>query len=437
MKVIIIGNGTAGNSTAQILKQSRKDIHVTMISAEEFPEYDPCSLPYYIGGQVPREMVFKKMLSDYQKMGIDLVVGKQAVAIDPRKKRVITNRSHEFRYDRLVLANGGSLHIPPISGIGKKGVFFCKQLADADRLAVHSGKTAVIIGSGAIGIEVAEALVYKGFSVEMIEVQEWILPGMFCKETSSRLEKDLERHGIKIRKAEIVQRIEGNEHVRAVVTNRRRINCDTVVIAAGVVPGNELARTAGIEINRGILVNSRMETSAPDIYACGDVVETFDFCSGDRCLIPLKHNAMDQARIAAINILGKTAVYHGAYSFARTHFFDTRAVSFGKTMKTAGCLPNEIDIIEKESGLDYLRILVKDGCIIGGQAIGKYADATGLFMGAMWRKDNFYLLRNNWKQISTIHSPYPWVYRKMGEIIGYSSHCDPVFLPGGIRTIRS
>ncbi len=421
MKTVIIGNGIAGNEVAWNLRQQDPYMEITMISAERFPEYDPCSLPYFVGREVQRDSVFRRTLEDYEAGNIELALGNKAISIDPDKKEVETVKGDTFSYDKLVLAHGGHLIIPPIPGIDKDGVFSCKLLGEADKLDRHKGSKAVCIGSGAIGIEVAEALKRKGYAeVTIIELLPWIMPTLFCEPAARRLENALLGYGIGVITGEKVLSLGGNDKVSFVATDRRTIECDTVVVATGVVPGRDLAETAGIETRRGIIVNERLETSVADIYACGDVVETFDACSGEGCMYQLKHNAIDQARIVASNIRGEDAVYHGAYPFARAHFFETHAASFGKTMKNAErtCHLEEIDVIERFDDGNYLRLLMRNGKIIGGQAIGTYVNYIGLFMGLMWRKDDVRELMAKWSEISGLISRYPWQYRKIGSLIG-------------------
>ncbi len=420
MKIVIVGNGIAGNEVAFFLRQKAPAHEITILSAETFPEYDPCSLPYFVGGEVPRHVVFKKTLDDYQQQDITLVLDSPVAAIDPKSKKVITQNSDTHPYDKLVLAHGGSLFIPPIEGIDKKEVLSCKLLGEADKLATHQGQTAVVIGSGAIGVEAAEALKKKGFEVCIIELLDWILPALFDEPSANRLQNELENYGIRVFKGEKVLRIEGEDKVSAVVTDKRKMMCDTVVVATGVVPGTALAQTAGIKVERGIKVNEQMETSVENIYACGDCIETVDACTGEDAMFQLKHNAIDQARIVARNILGQNAKYKGAYAFARTHFFQTHAVTFGTTLRGTECLLGEKEIIEQKSGNDYLRIILLDGKVVGGQAIGGVADSIGLFMSAMWRQDDINDLRKNWAKIIEPDSRYPWTYRKIGMLIGLS-----------------
>jgi NADH oxidase (H2O2-forming) len=421
MNVLIIGNGIAGNEVAFALRQARPDGRITILSAERFPEYDPCSLPYFIGRDVPRDSIFRRGLPDYRTHRIELRLDQPATAIDPDAREVTTAGGQRLGYDRLVLAHGGSLFIPPIEGIHLEGVHSCKQLAAADRLDQSSGSAAVVIGSGAIGIEAAEALKKRGYAVTVIELLDWIMPALFDPETSRRLAQRLEGCGIRVLTSEKVLRIEGDQRVSAVVTDRRRIPCDTVVIATGVVPGKALAQTAGIEVERGIRVDAHMQTNVSGIFACGDCVETVDACTGEDAMFQLKHNAIEQARVVAHNLLGEPATYPGAWAFARAHFFDTHAVTFGKTTRATQCELGQLEIIERDEDEDYLRIILKEGRVVGGQAIGRFGDDIGLFIGAMWRKDDIPALRANWPHIARAGSPYPWTTRKLGELIGIKS----------------
>ncbi len=163
---------------------------------------------------------------------------------------------------------------------------------------------------------------------------------------------------------------------------------------------------------------SAMETSRPGIYACGDCVETADACTGEDAMFQLKHNALEQARVVARNLMGERAAYPGAWAFARAHFFDTHAATFGKTTRATQCELGRLGIIEREEGPDYLRVILKDGLVAGAQAIGRYADWIGLFMGAMWRKESLPAIRENWPAILRPGSPHPWTTRKIGELIG-------------------
>lgn len=408
MKVVIIGNGIAGNQVASTLRERDPDISISIVSAEAVPEYDPCSLPYFLGGDCDEKSVFRREAADYQKYGIDILYNSKVVSISPEERVVTTETGEKISYDKLVLAHGGDLFVPPIEGIKNQGVFSCKQFHETVKLRNHKGNRAVVIGSGAIGIEAAEGLKKKGYEVSIVELQGWILPALFDEVTAKKLEKQMEGYGIRVYTNEKVLKLKGEGSVTSVITDQREIPCDTVVIATGVVPGRKLAETAGISTERGIEVDRYMQTSVENIYACGDCIETTDACTGEMSMFQLKHNAIEQGELVARNILGDNVKYLGAYAFARAHFFDTHSVSFGTTMRGTDCLFGDKELIEKEDGDDYLRIVLLDKKVIGGQAIGRYADAIGFFIGAMWRKDDIDHLRNKISNIDATGAFQSW-----------------------------
>ncbi|MBU0764187.1 MAG: FAD-dependent oxidoreductase [Bacteroidetes bacterium] len=415
--ILIIGNGTAGNEAAFTLRSLDSDAGITILSAEPYPEYDPCSLTYYISNDISRKQVFRRTESCYKKHRISLHTGEKAVTLNAEKKQVATGTGNFFNYDKLVIATGGKPIFPPIDGIEMKGVFTCKYLSDAENIRRYKTKRAVVIGSGAIGIEAAEALKKNGCEVTVIELLDCVLPTLFDKPVAKLLGDDLVKYGITLHTGEKVLHIQGKNKVEEVITNKRKIACDKVIMAAGVTPCSQIAKKAGIRTNRGILVNEYMETNIPGIFACGDCAETRDAFSENTCNYQLKHNAIDQGRIVAGNLLGQKIRYPGSYPFARAHFFDTHAASFGKTLRSAGDVTCP-EVIERSDGTDTLFLILDNGRIIGGQATGRYADSLGLFMGALWRGDDFNEIRKNWKRICSLGSSYPWIYRKMGRLMG-------------------
>ncbi len=417
MRLVIIGNGIAGNQVAFDVRTKDPEADIVILSAEDVPEYDPCSLPYFWEESVSKPMCQKKT-EDYETHRIELRYDARAVSIDPDKKRITIHTGEQIRYDKLVLAHGGDLFIPPIPGIDQSGVFSCKQLSETRKLAAHHGTSAVVIGSGAIGIEAAEALKRKGVDVYVIELMDWILPSLFDEPTAKRLETELTGYGIQVFTHEKVMEIKGDGNVTGVVTDRRTLDCDTVVVATGVVPGTALARTAGIETGRGIQVNRQMQTSDPDIYACGDCVETIDACTGEIAMFQLKHNAIEQAQVAARHILGEPVRYLGAYAFARAHFFDTHAATFGKTQRALDCMLGDKRIVEREDQSNYLRVVMLDNKVVGGQAIGTFADELGLLIGAMWRKDDFLDIAAKMRTLPKGGAVHAWPMVRLGTLLG-------------------
>lgn len=417
MKVVIVGNGTAGNQVAFRLRAKRPDVEISIVSGETFPEYDPCALPYILSGQLPWSAVFKRSLDDYAKYGIDLLLGNRVASIQPDANVIITDKGREISYNKLVLAHGGQVFMPPVKGLDKKGVFSLKQLADVEKLKAHQGRRAVVVGSGAIGIEAAEALQKNGLAVSIVELYDWIMPTMFDSETAAVLNSRLNNHDIQVYTGEKVQAVLGRSHVESVVTDQRTLPCDTVIVATGVAPDVTLPKTAGITIDRGIKVNRHMQTSLANIYACGDCVETVDACTGEDAMFQLKHNALDQASVAADNIAGESVQYPGAYAFARIHFFDTHAACFGKTTQATMCELGDLDILEKKESNGYLRLIIKEGFIAGVQAVGSLANNIGLFISMARRNAHVNDVKKAWARTGCFAQNRPWTDRIIREVL--------------------
>jgi len=181
-RIVIIGNGIAGNSAASAIRSSKNQVAVTIISQEPFPEYSACTLSKkYLSGEMKRDEVFLKAPEDYFREKITPLFGQQVINIDAREKKVILEQE-EVRYDKLILAMGGNPMIPPLPGVEKKGIFTLKSLGDADSIFSYSGSKAVVIGAGAIGIEASISLRKRGWNVVLLELLDRVLPTMFDDE---------------------------------------------------------------------------------------------------------------------------------------------------------------------------------------------------------------------------------------------------------------
>jgi NADH oxidase (H2O2-forming) len=421
MHTVIIGNGIGGNAAAFGIRKHDRNAEITIVTRENCPEYEPGALPYYISGTKARQDLFLNSFDDYSNNNINLVVD-EAREIDPEQKKLYLGGGNELIYDNLVIATGGDLIRPPFKGIEKDGVFGCKVLADADALYAREGKVAVVIGSGLIGIEACEALQKKGFKIYLLELFGWIMPRTFDEYPARKLENGLTKNGINVLTNEKLISINGDNKVESVTTDKRSIMCDTVVLATGVAPATGLARQAGAEIGltRGIKVNEKCMTTVPDIYACGDCAETTDAITGERTLIQLRHNALEQGEVIARNCAGIPSIYKGAWSITRAHYFDTNSVSIGKTF--AGIEDKtDVEVIEREFGDDYCRLILNKGKLAGAQAIGRFAKDMGILFGAMWRKDDLAWIRANWDKVTNIKSTYPWNYRVIGRYMNLKS----------------
>lgn len=385
LHIVIIGNGVAGNSAASIIRQTDKEAAITMISHEPFPEYSACVLSKkYISGEMKRGEVFLKTFQDYSKENVTILFGQKVIKLDFLKKEVILETGIKG-YDKLIIATGGRSLVPKIPGIDKEGIFTLKSLEDAERISNYSGRKAVVIGAGPIGVEAIISLKKRGWDVILVELLDYVLPTLFDNEVSSILRKRIEDYGIEVLTGERAVGFIGDGRVCAVSTERREIKCGMVILSLGIRPNVALAQEAGIEIGSlgGIKINDHLMTNVEDVYACGDCVESRNIISGENILCLLWYNAKIQGEIAGYNAIGIGKNYQGTMNISSVEIFETYAVSIGHNMSSLKGI--NVKVIERKSNW-YHRLLVVDGIIVGAQLVGRTSD-IGPLVNAIRRKD--------------------------------------------------
>src|SRR3990172_449647 len=232
MKILILGNGVAGNTAASTIRQLDSKADITIISEETFPEYSACALPHYIAGEHPRRQLFLRTKKDYAGEKIKAILGQKVTAIDLQGKKISLD-GKSLSYDKLIIATGSRPVIPPIPGVNLAGVFTLKSPGDADRILENMGKAVVLVGSGPIGVETAIALRKRGLEVYLVEFLDRIMPRIFDTKPSSMLRNILEEHSIHIFTGERVTSIIGESKLKGIVTEDRTIVCDEVVMGGG------------------------------------------------------------------------------------------------------------------------------------------------------------------------------------------------------------
>jgi len=321
---------------------------------------------------------------------LTLLLGHEVKEIDPAKKTVLRDDGASIPFDKLILATGSRA---VTLGELKKGIFKLKTLQDADEILKHGGKKAVVIGAGPIGIEVGIALFQRGYRVSILEMMDHVLPLGLDNMGASKVKAILEERGIEVFSSERSESILGTEQVKGLVTNRREIECDTLVWAVGMRPNVELAAKSGIQVGDkgGIHVNSRMETSIPDIYACGDCVESNDILTGEPYPNLFWHNAKRQGVVVARNCAGFPTDYPGSHNLLNVDVFGNHVAGFGFTeaalnrfrdLKAFGGNPPRISIIERENNACYYRLVIAGDRCMGAQFLN--ADLTQRAMGLLW-----------------------------------------------------
>lgn len=331
-QIVIIGGVAAGPKAASRVKRLMPDAEVTMIDQDSLISYGGCGIPYYVSGDVADEKALRStsfhMLRDEyfftKTKGVTTLTSTRALSIDRSNKTVEivdlkSGKKRSVGYDTLLLATGSQPVSLPIPGNDADGVFTIsdmhKAIAIKERVAKGQVSKAVVIGGGAIGIEMAEAFTdLWGIETAIVEFKEQLLPRIIDWPLAVILEKHLRDHNVEVYLGEAaVEIVVDQGKAVAVRTSKRTLEADLVVMAAGVRPRSDLARDAGLQVSRngGIVVNTRMQTSDPNIYAAGDCVEIAHLVSGKRFVAPFGSMANKEGRVAADNMAGVPSVFKG------------------------------------------------------------------------------------------------------------------------------
>ena len=331
--IVIIGGSDVGISAALRIKELDPAARVTIVSANNFPNYSICGIPFFLGGEVKHytDLAHRKA-DDIRAKGIELLLETTVTELDARGKKVKAAGKDgtvtELAYDKLVLGTGGKSIRPDIKGLGMPGVFFMRWIEDALAFETYLNekrpKSAVIVGGGYIGLEMAEALVRRGLAVTLVEFADRVLTTVDA-EFSALVKAGLEAKGVKIETGKAVKSIAARDGGLAVAAEPGfTAQADCVLVAVGAVPEAGLALRAGAEtgLKGALKVSRRMETSLPDIYSGGDCVESLHAITGKPVYIALGTTAHKHGRIIGENICGLRSEYPGTLGTQSIKLFD-------------------------------------------------------------------------------------------------------------------
>ena len=354
LKIVVIGGVACGPKAAAQAKRCNPDAQVTLIEKGEWISYGGCGLPYYLGATVKdlndlmttsweavRTPEFMKATKD-----IDTLLGWEATKINRAEKtvevkEVKTGEMKVLPYDKLVIATGADNFKPPMEGINATGVFGMKTPKDAvdmqNYIKTEGVSDVVVIGAGLIGMECAEAFINWGLNTTVIEMQGSIFPQVLDAEMGAVFQNYLEGEDLNFMLNTAVEKIlvDENDKVVGVQTNKGVVDAQMVLVAVGVRPCVQLAVDAGLEVDRGIVINDHCQTSDPDIYAGGDCVVTTNLVSGQRVYSPMGSTANRQGRVIGINITGGDATHEGVLQTAVCKMFDWSLGACGLSERVA------------------------------------------------------------------------------------------------------
>jgi NADH oxidase (H2O2-forming) len=343
--LVIIGGGGAGLTAALTAKKTHWDARITLITNEGL-SYSPCSLPFVIGGDIDSlDKISRDIVKICEESEINCVID-SVVSIDVKEKLVETEKGDKFPYNSLVIAIGGIPFVPPIPGAGLDGVYTLQRIEDARRImhALENAKNAVVIGGGAIGLEMATAFIKRGLKVALIERSEHVLARSLDSDFSTMIEDKLRGNGLEFITGNCVQEIHGEGHVERVRLNDREIPADIVLLGVGLRPNTELAEKAGIEtVNGGIKTDGLLQTNINDVYAAGDCVDSRSMVTGKLMLSQLGTTATRHGMIAGMNAVGGYATFEGVLNSMVLKIFDLEVGRTGLTVNDAE--ENDIDVV--------------------------------------------------------------------------------------------
>jgi NADPH-dependent 2,4-dienoyl-CoA reductase/sulfur reductase-like enzyme len=332
MHLLIVGGSDAGISAGLRARELAPDTQVTLVIADAFANYSICGLPFFLSGEVPDwRSLAHRSLAELESAGLRLLFNTTAERIEPARRLLhVRDQSgaRELAYDRLILGTGAAPICPPIPGINLPGVFPLHTMQDSFALDEHvktkQCSTALVVGGGYIGLEMADALRTRGLDVTLVELAPTVLQTVDAS-LGELVRAELERHCVRVLTGAKVERFRATDgHIVATGTPNLEVCADVVVVALGVAPANSLARDAGLELGArgGIKVSRRMETTAADIYAAGDCVETWHRVLRAPAYIPLGTTAHKQGRIAGENAVGGAREFAGTLGTQVVKVFD-------------------------------------------------------------------------------------------------------------------
>jgi NADPH-dependent 2,4-dienoyl-CoA reductase/sulfur reductase-like enzyme/rhodanese-related sulfurtransferase len=355
-KIVVIGGVAAGPKAACHCKRLMPEADITILDQDSLISYGGCGIPYYVSGDVDDEDELRKtsyrMTRDatffHDAKGVKVRTQTRALAIDRRKKcveveDVVSGAKDTVPYDKLVIATGSQPFVLPIPGTDLDGVYTISDLhkAIAIKKQLIMGKVgrAVVIGGGAIGLEMAEAFAdLWGAETSVIEFMPQVLPRIIDAPFAAMLQNHMRNHGVNIYTSEGALSIEADENgkVCRVVTPKRTLDTDIVVMSAGVRPRTQLAREAGLLVSPlGIVVNNRLQTSDPDIYAAGDCIETTNLVTGKKFFAPLGSLANREGRVVGDNLAGIHSTFPGVVGSFVMKAFESCIGATGLSLETA------------------------------------------------------------------------------------------------------
>jgi NAD(P)H-nitrite reductase large subunit len=383
MKHLIIGSGPAGVVAAETLRKRAPGDEITMLGAEPEPPYSRMALPYLLVGSIGEDGTYLRKDADhFARLGI-AVRRCRATSVDSARREVRTDAGEVLSFDRLLIATGVTPNRPPIPGIDLPGVLACWTLDDARRILelAKPGAEVLQMGAGFIGCIIMEALAARGVRLTVVEAGNRMVPRMMTEGAGAMIKGWCERKGIRVLTGTKVASIEARDgRLLAALDRGDALACDVVISATGVRANVGFLAGSGIACDQGVLVDHRLETNVPGIYAAGDVAQSPEFPSGQRVINAIQPVAVDEARIAATNMSGGSAAMVGNLAMNVLDTLGLVASSFGQWAGVPAEQGGSSVEIRNDGTFRYIRLEFKEDVLIGATTLG-VIDHVGAIRG--------------------------------------------------------
>jgi NAD(P)H-nitrite reductase large subunit/ferredoxin len=401
--VVVIGNGIAGVTAADFARRRHADCEIHVIGDEPYNLYNRMAIPRLISERSALDVLSLQPPQWYEERRIVCWLNTQVTAIDPVRRRVLLADEGEVPYERLIVTAGSSTYVPPIDGFGKPGTFVLRTADDAIAvrryLQQRRARRAVVVGGGLLGLEAAHALMEANCRVT-VSVRRRLLARQVDTVGAQYLQRYLEGLGMQFVDAEVTALGAKEQLEEVVLSDGRRLPADVLLVATGVRSNVELARRAGIDVQHAIVVDDHMRTSAPDVFAAGDVAEFEGRVHG------LWPTAVEQGRIAGVNAAGGNEQYRDAVVPAT--ILKVRGADLTSVGRFETADENDVVVADEDrSGGRYRKLVVSDGRLVGAILIGYPAEAPMIVEAVKQRREvNAERLRNgDWDAVATAPTP--------------------------------
>ncbi|RJG23976.1 nitrite reductase large subunit NirB [Paenibacillus thiaminolyticus] len=372
-RLVVVGNGMAGINTVEQLMKLTDRYDITVIGEEPHPNYNRILLSYVLEGSKKLDDIVLNPYSWYEEAGITLLSGEKGERIDTERRIVLTDKGREVPYDRVIIATGSTPFRLPVPGADKEGVVGFRSIEDCDRMIAAAGtyKTAAVIGGGLLGLEAAKGLVQLGMDVTVVHLPDYVMERQLDMTAARLLEQELERQGIRFALGKQTVEITGGECVEGLrFSDGTELKTEFVVMAVGIRPNIGIGQASGLDVNRGIVVDDCLRTSAKDVYAVGECTEHRGVCYG--LVAPL----FEQGAVLAKTLAGvETKAYEGSVCSTKLKVSGVDVFSTGIFLETPECTTLTFHDGWKRT---YRKIVLRDNIIVGAVLFGDTDDAAKL-----------------------------------------------------------